>query len=268
MSLIRPASSLDRSCAFSRNRRRRCSSLAGDKMRQTSGCRTTVERSRSHRVLLGRHPAMNHRLDTNRPAAPFSVSAARRIGGRAGVSHDHPRECARACGAARAQQSDHPGGDRHRAIRDSTTSSRSSATTACNWSPSATPIAKAPATGTARSAAASRPGGWSTNTTPRKAPPRLTTPATPIADFREILGRRRYRRRRNLHSRPLARAHGRRGVQGQERHLLPEAAFAHGRRRPRDELRGQPVEGRLPDRQPAALGPPVPPRRRAGPQWP
>ena len=32
----------------------------------------------------------------------------------------------------------------------------------------------------------------------------------------------RYRCRRNLYSRSLARAHGRRGVQGQERHLLPE----------------------------------------------
>ena len=54
----------------------------------------------------------------------------------------------------------------------------------------------------------------------------------------------------------------------EEGHLLPEAAVAHDRRGPRDELRGQQVARRLPDRQPAAVRRELPPRLRAGPQRP
>ena len=43
---------------------------------------------------------------------------------------------------------------------------------------------------------------------------------------------------------------------------------ADHRRGPRDELRGEQVQRRLPDRQPAAVGPELPPRLRAGPQRP
>ena len=77
-----------------------------------------------------------------------------------------------------------------------------------------------------------------------------------------------HRRGRGLHAGPLARHPRHRGLQGGEGHLLPEAALADRGRRPGDELCGEQASGRLPDREPAALGPPIPARLRAGPQRP
>ena len=115
------------------------------------------------------------------------------------------------------------------------------ATSGCRSSPYATSTARAPATGRARSAAGSRPGGWSRSTTPR-APrrdlPRLRRLRRLPRDPRPG----RHRRRRGLHAGPLARDPGHRGLQGRQGHLLPEAALADGRRRPRHELRGKPVQ--------------------------
>ena len=100
--------------------------------------------------------------------------------------------------------------------------------------------------------------------TPRRQVPRLRG----LRRLPRDPGPGRHRRRRGLHAGPLARDPGHRRLQGREGHLLPEAALADDRRGPRDELRGQQVGRRLPDGQPAAIRPAVPPRLRAGAQRP
>ena len=136
-----------------------------------------------------------------------------------------------------------------------------------SWSLSATPTARAPAIGTARSAAANRPGGSSTSITPRKTLRRRITPATPSP-----ISAKSSTAKTSTPSKSALRTtgtlHGGRGVQGKERHLLSEAPLAHDRRRSRDELCRQAVESCVPDGQSTAFRPPFPPRLRIGSQWP
>ena len=182
-----------------------------------------------------------------------------RLGGRVRVPHDRACLGARTLRDGRSQRSDHPGRDRHRQSRLQRHQLVPRATTACRSSRSATSTARAPATGRARSAAASRPAGWSRSST-RRAGGRHVPRLRRRRRFPRTPGPQGHRRGRDLHPGPLARHSGARGLQGREGHLLPEAAVADDRRGPRDERRGQQVQARLPDRQPAAFRPAVPPR--------
>ena len=133
--------------------------------------------------------------------------------------------------------------------------SRFLATTGCRSWPSATSTARAPATGRAgrRPRAGPAAGRGALRRTQEV---RQLQGCDAYVDFRELLGRKDIdavlsaRRTTGTRSRSSR-------LQGRQGHLLPEAAVADHRRRPGDELRGQESQGRLPDRQPAALRPSI-----------